>query len=261
MKDRKVILIAAVCGVIAVLLIQTFLSNVEKKYKVGAEPVNVLVAKGYIPEGTLLTEYMVEIRRVPRNFLSPGALTDLSQLVNEQGMYVNATLVPILEGEQITSTKLTQPGKETGLSIIIPEGHRAVSVEITDVSGVAKLIKPGDHVDVIGTNEFIIKYKPVIKTFLLFQNVLVLAVDQQIMGTVVVPEKQSEGEGKEAGMLGSSGEDTGERIPTITLALPPQDALKLVHLANSGKVRLALRPIGEKTVVPLKTIESEDLVR
>ncbi|PIU18787.1 MAG: Flp pilus assembly protein CpaB, partial [Elusimicrobia bacterium CG08_land_8_20_14_0_20_44_26] len=136
-------MIAAVFGIVAVLLVQAFLSKVENKYRIGAEPVNVLVAKGYISEGTLVTEYMVEVKRIPRNFLAPGAITSVRQLMNEQGIYINATLVPILENEQITSTKLIQPGKETGMSIIIPEGYRAVSVEVTDVTGVARLIKPG----------------------------------------------------------------------------------------------------------------------
>ena len=38
-----------------------------------------------------------------------------------------------------------------GVSSTIDRGYRAVSVQITDVSGVAGLIQPGSHVDVIFT--------------------------------------------------------------------------------------------------------------
>ncbi|MCD6413058.1 MAG: Flp pilus assembly protein CpaB [Elusimicrobia bacterium] len=259
MKKKKIVLIAAVFGIVAVLLVQAFISSVENRYKVGSEPVNVLVAKGYIPEGTLVTDYMVEVRRVPREYLSPGAVTSINQLMNEQGKFINATVVPIMEGEQITTTKLVQPGKQTGMSILIPEGYRAVSIEISDVSGVARLIKPGDHVDIIGTCELVIKHKPIAETFTLFQNVLVLAIDQQMMGTTVVPEKQ-QSESASEGML-SSGEDTGEKIPTATLALKPAEAQKITHLAKVGEIKLALRPIGEKTVFPLGATETSDLVK
>lgn len=257
MKNRKIILIAAVFGIIAVLLIQTFLSSVENKYKTGAEPVNVLVSKGYISEGTLVTEYMVDIKRIPRNFLAPGAITSVSQLMNEQGTFINATVVPILEGEQITSTKLVQPGKTTGMSIIIPEGYRAVSIEITDVSGVARLIKPGDRVDIIGTCDFVVKHRTTKQTFTALQNVLVLAYEQNIMGTMVVPEKQRR-EGEEEMTADEGAED---KIPTVTLALSPADAQKVTHLARVGEIKLALRPIGEKHQVELKTIDTLDIVK
>jgi len=258
MQNRKVILIAAVFGVMAVLLIQTFLSNVEKKYKVGAEPVNILVAKGYISEGTLVTEYMVDTKPFPRNFVTPGAITSVRQLMNEQGMYVNATLVPIMEGEQITSTKLVQPGKETGMSIVIPEGYRAVSVRVTDVSAVARLIKPGDRVDIIGTSEFTIKHRPIVRSFTALQNILVLAYNQDIMGTLIAPEKQAE-EGQELGEMPE--DDSQERIPTVTLALTPLQAQRVTHLEKVGEIKLSLRPIGEKATQSLSVTETGDLLR
>ncbi|MBA3052159.1 MAG: Flp pilus assembly protein CpaB [Candidatus Omnitrophica bacterium] len=256
MQNRKVILIAAVFGLMAVLLVQTFLSSVEKKYKVGSEPVNVLVAKGYISEGTLITEDMVDIKRIPRNFVQPGAVTSVKQLMNEQGMYVNATLVPILEGEQVTSTKLVQPGKETGMSIVIPEGYRAVSVAVNDITGVARLIKPGDRVDVIGTSEFTVKHRPIVRSFTAFQNVLVLAYNQNIMGTVIAPEKK---EGQGMGEMPQ--EDQQEKIPTVTLALTPDQAQKITHLAKIGEIQLSLRPIGEKATPGLSVIDTDDLLR
>ncbi|MBA3066536.1 Flp pilus assembly protein CpaB [bacterium] len=255
MQNRKVILIAAVFGVLAVLLVQVFLSNIEKKYKVGAEPVNVLIAKGYISEGTLVTEYMVDTKPFPRNFVSPGAVTSIKQLMNEQGMYINATLVPILEGEQVTSTKLVQPGKETGMSIVIPEGYRAVSIAVTDITGVARLIKPGDRVDVIGTSEFMVKHRPMVRSFTAFQNVLVLAYNQNIMGTVIAPEKKAE-----QGMGEMPEDDKQEKIPTVTLSLTPNQAQKITHLVRIGEIQLSLRPIGEKATPELSVIDTEDLL-
>ncbi|PKM99678.1 MAG: Flp pilus assembly protein CpaB [Elusimicrobia bacterium HGW-Elusimicrobia-2] len=257
MQNRKVILIAAVFGVLAVLLVQAFLSSIEKKYKVGAEPVNVLVAKGYISEGTLVTEYMVDTKSFPRNFVSPGAVTSIKQLMNEQGMYINATLVPILEGEQVTSTKLVQPGKETGMSIVIPEGYRAVSIAVTDITGVARLIKPGDRVDVIGTSEFMVKHRPMVRSFTAFQNVLVLAYNQNIMGTVIAPDKKA-AEGQGIGEMLE--EDKQEKIPTVTLALTPNQAQKITHLVRIGEIQLSLRPIGEKATPELSVIDTEDLL-
>ena len=53
--------------------------------------------------------------------------------------------------EPVLQSKLSDMTSVEGVASTIERGYRAVSVQITDVSGVAGLIQPGSHVDVLFT--------------------------------------------------------------------------------------------------------------
>lgn len=57
-------------------------------------------------------------------------------------------LVAMSASEPVLNSKLSAPTSVEGVSSTIETGYRAVSVQITDVSGVAGLIQPGSRVDV-----------------------------------------------------------------------------------------------------------------
>jgi pilus assembly protein CpaB len=60
-------------------------------------------------------------------------------------------LTPAVKGTPIVQTMLAPQGAGSGMQSLIPEGKRAVTVEINEFSGVAGNLIPGCHVDIVST--------------------------------------------------------------------------------------------------------------
>ncbi len=242
MKNKKVLFFALILALAAAILTIGLVGSLERKYREGARSVDVLKAKGYIPEGTLLTQYMVEVTKVPLENKQPKALDKVEQLVNETGMNIYATLVPIEAGEQVLMTKLATAGKDTGLAIVVPEGRRAVTVSVDVASGVADLIRPGNTVDVICTME------DQGRAVTVLQNVLVLACKQEILGSQKTT-KSAVTAGSPAD-LGDTSAVAPEDIPaSVTIAVTPSEAQTLALASVTGTLRLSLRGLNDNGTV------------
>lgn len=232
MKNKKVFLIAVTMGLFAVILTFMLVRSMELKYRSGAQMTEVLVARGYIAEGTLLKDYMVDVIKVPSAYKQPKALESISQLVNES----YATAVPVEQGEQIVSTKLLRPGKDTGLAIVVPENKRAISVNVDSASGIAELIKPGNYVDVICTID------EQDKSVTVLQNVLVLAWKQNILGA-------SASKTPSVGNIADVSASSEDMLPTVTLAVSPYEAQAVALALEKGTLRLVLRGLNDHNIV------------
>jgi pilus assembly protein CpaB len=102
---------------------------------------------------------------------------------------------------------------------VIDQGYRAVSVSITDVTGVAGLIQPGSKVDVLFTRPGSMAEAT---TSTILQNVKVLSTGRTVaVGQTVDPK--------------------APKSPVVTLVLKPVDAQKLELAKNEGKISLSLR--------------------
>ena len=251
LAGKKGIIIPAALAVLALLLTFQYIKQREEALGLRAEPVKVVVAKQNIPRLTRLDETLVEVNEIPRQFVQPGALKSLKEVMRQ----VNTA--PILKGEQVLGTKLAAFGAETGLAIKVPKGMRAVTVATNLVTGVAGLIKPGNFVDVLGTFEFGDMKKSDKKTFTVFQNVLVLAVEQNIgiesEAAKAMTMKEREEKGSAPQVPGSLPFGRTKKGATnATLALTPQQAQGLVLAQSSGDISLVLRSIFEsREVAPL----------
>jgi pilus assembly protein CpaB len=130
-------------------------------------------------------------------------------------------IIPIGVREPITTTKLAPEGTEGGLSAVIPQGYRAMTVKVDDVVGVSGFIMPGSFVDVVaiivppGQDQ----KGPISKIVL--QSIKVLASGPKID----TPENQR----------------TPSEVRAVTLQVTPDDAEKLVLAANEGKLQLVMR--------------------
>jgi len=268
MQDRKKIILAVVIGVLGAIFVAVYINNVEKRFRTTEDLQEVLVSMEYIPARTLVTTKNVGKISVPKQWAQPGSLTPQDRLVNEQGKSLYAALLPIEKGEQILSNKISLLGEETGLAFTIPEGKRAVSITLEDARAVAKLLKPGDFVDVIvgidyikaasssgfgGGKEF--------KTMAIFQSVLILAVEDQL----VVKKVEAVETGRDKDRRGQSSTQRGGMGGkfTVTVALLPEEVTKFIYIRDSGEVTLVLRAPGDKAekdipIVDLKTFIKEE---
>jgi pilus assembly protein CpaB len=119
-----------------------------------------------------------------------------------------------------------------------------------EITGVAGLLKAGDYVDVFVT--FDQQAVGDHASRLLLQNALVLAVNRD---SASIPEKENPSQ-KEAAK-----ETVGFKITTVTLAVSPEDVVKVTLSEEKGKVRFALRPyIPEDGKTAEKTVTPKDIV-
>jgi pilus assembly protein CpaB len=134
-------------------------------------------------------------------------------------------LLTIKPGDPITDAKLIPLEGPPGiLSYKIPEGHRAMTVGVNQVSGVAGFINPGNKVDIVLTTTPAGFEEPISKIIL--QDVPVLATGE------VVERPVEEG-------------GAAKIVPTVTLDLTPEDTERLALASNQGSLQLILRRVGE----------------
>lgn len=231
-KDRQRGLIFTVVGILlallAALLSFSYLNRLERQV---GEKTSVLVADRDIPAGTMITEDMLSLEEIPIAYIPGPYLTDPRHAIGR---------FPVIH---IDAGGLVHRGA-LGRGLQIEHGMRAVTIDVNKVTGVGGLLSPGDHVDVIVS--YVADITKVSITELVWQDVEVLAA-----GTATEPK----GLDDPANQLGSDSSDRYASSPSVaerstmshvTLALKPEDAVKLSYLSNFGEeVRLVLRSRGD----------------
>ena len=149
MKSRLAMVITAlILAALATIGAMIYIQSINARIKEGATPLNVLIAKQPVREGTSLQDLkdqdLTEIERIPKRYVVEGAYSDLSQIDGE----ILTTSLSV--GEQLTSSKFRKKS-QAGLSYQIPEAMLAISIPVDEVIGVSDQIKQGDRVDVIAT--------------------------------------------------------------------------------------------------------------
>jgi pilus assembly protein CpaB len=197
------------------------------------QKIDVLAAGATLRAGTLLKPDDLEIRQIAEGDVPTGARRDTPQARSELfGAMVRQTLLP---HQVILPADVMRPGDHGFLAAVLTPGRRAVSVAVDAVSGTAGLIWPGDHVDLILTQQIddpsvSIGCRYAGETVL--KDVRVIAIDQQLVqgGT-------------------SNTADTSQQSRTVTLEVSPEDAEKVAVATRLGKLELAVRPVDAGTPV------------
>lgn len=209
-----VAVVALLLGGIATLVAHNYLKN-----QVGRPFQGVPVASAAVdlPLGAKLNGTQVKLVTWPKDAVPSGGYTNPSPLVGR------VLVRPLSAGEVITESKL-MPLKAGGImTYMVPEGHRAVTVSVNEVAGVAGFITPNSRVDILLTipRPGSANDKDNISKIIL-QNVPVLATGQ-------VTEQ------KEGGKPGV--------VPTVTLDVTPEEAEKLIVGTKKGSLQLLLRNV------------------
>ncbi len=216
---------------------------------------SVLVAARDLGARTLLGPEDVTVITLPVRARHPQALTRPEEAIGRVVRY------PLTAGEQILAGKLADDRRSASLADIIPPGKRAVAIQVSEVIGVGGLLQPGDKVDILALFDKQTYGKDA--AFLLLQNVEVLAVAQTTL---------TEAEEPAATPLSRLSGPTPTPVPgaprtlspparptpkpqpqakTVTVAVTPEEAQRLALAEKTASLRLALRPVGDSTVVEL----------
>ena len=141
MKNKRAIGMMAVAilfGIVAVALASRWLLD-----KSVGKMNRIAVATTDIHRGQRLSPEMLRMEERPAKSIPKDAFADAVPL-GERVLKSN-----LLKGEIITEAKLAPLGTMGGLSALIGEGRRAITVRVNDVIGVAGFALPGNFVDII----------------------------------------------------------------------------------------------------------------
>lgn len=240
MSPRKLILFCAFFALMIFIILYSTLSSFEgKKEEKTPEVAGVAVIEAAtdISPRTVITDDMLKASVVPESLLPPGALTDKKLIVGHKAG------VTILAGDVITRRKLDVTAG-AGFQGLIPDGMRALSFAINDISGVSGFAKPGDHVDILLISSQDGKNRVTSK--MLLRDVLLLAINKSSMGQGYVAPKKDDKDGKDGSQISAQPRRTDTSsmgTPAVaTVALSPYDAAKLTASLQVGQVQLMLRP-------------------
>jgi pilus assembly protein CpaB len=217
MRNKRLIiaLLAAVTfGLIAAVSVKQYLLSAQTFSRTN----EVVVAKVEIPVGSRIIPEQLTIAQFPADVTPEGAISVIDDKL--VGRVVVTTISP---RDPVTEVKLAPVGSLGGLSSVIPEGYRAMTVKVDDVVGVSGFILPGTLVDIVvvitppkgsGNEEMISK--------IVLQNIKVLASGQNIDK----PKNDREVE---------------RSVKAVTLQVTPEQAEKLALASSEGKLQLVMR--------------------
>ena len=239
MRNRSFILlsVALICGLIASLGVTRALSKRSSPPGGAAlEMVPILVAAQDIPMGDPITPEFLRSEPWPKHKIPRGAITDVQKVLGRRPktrIYANT---PILENQLLAKGESTVDPTEH-----IPPGYRVVSVQVDEVIGAGRLIRPGDRVDIlVFIQRNLARGIPETITRTILQDVKVFAVgDQFDLQTV-------------------------EKKPSITarsvsLLVTPRQAEILMLATELGSIRLSLRSHADGGVMELPGSSPRDL--
>ncbi len=244
MQKKALILLflALVMGGVAVVLVNLLLQQEGvQQAEVEAVPMTkVVVAAVELKMGTRLSRLSIKEVDMPVENLPKGVFHSLSELVpegDEQARMAPVVLERVVENEIILPYKLSPHGARTGLPRKIPEDMRAFTIEVSEVSGVAGFVLPGNYVDVLLTSTIGRTDKnPATRTLL--QNVEVLGVDQ----------------------ISSEDEDNPQVVNAVTLLVTPKEGKMLALGDKVGELNLLLRNEFDASIVSQEIVSITTLL-
>lgn len=216
----------------------------------------VVVAKSDIPVGTFLREDMLGWQAWPNDTLDPNYMVQGQNDPKTQAPYDTKSLVgtvarlPIAAGQPITNARIVRPGEQGFLAAALKPGMRAITVGVSETSGIAGLVFPGDRVDLLLTHEIANstgqtgEKRHASETVL--ENIRVLAIDQSLSHQT--DAKQTAG----PAVVGK----------TATIEVNPKQAEMVAVAGTLGALSLSLRslasPDGGTTVTDIRDIPDPD---
>jgi pilus assembly protein CpaB len=204
------LLVALLAGGAAVLFASRWmLAQASASGQVAVAAVEVEIGARLVPE-------MLRLVTWPAGSVPPGAFAELAPL---DGRVVKTS---VTRGEPILEGKLAPAGTKGGLSAVVADGKRAMTVRVNDVVGVAGFTLPGNYVDImVNTQNEGSKRGDQDQTIskIVLERILVLAIAQE-----------------------SSRDETKPRVVNaVTLEVTPEQAENLDLARSVGTLSLVLR--------------------
>ncbi|MCF7849209.1 MAG: Flp pilus assembly protein CpaB [Kiritimatiellales bacterium] len=225
MKNKLVLIVAVLVGILAFWLSARYLEKERAKLYEGAVKIKVIVARRDLPAMSILKAEDLGMKSAYKSSIGDNVFLpeDFNKIKGKRLKY------PLKRNEPVWWSHVDMPrGIEVGLAPMIAKGKRAISVSISGAPAVSGLVKPNDHVDLLGTFTFPSPTNPQqveSATLTLMQNVTVLATGMQL-----------------ASQLGEDTTSQQAGYSTVTFEVSPREAEIVVFAQQTrGQLYLSLR--------------------
>jgi len=271
MENKRAIIVSLICFTISMILITAYVRvrRWEMTRDFGDE-VDVVVAAVGIREYGLIREDMLQVTKVFKNYRQPQTAVDLKDVVGK------AAYVTFYPGEQITLTKLIHADGRPVLDRQVEKKMRAITLNISPWTGVGRLIRPGNRVDILVTPNYDMGGTNIFEVKTLLQNVLVLATGKNLQNSVptrvnreVLNVLEEEVEMRRRKDFSNSGTESlnttrpDDNYSSLTLQLGPEEAEKILFLSHQfGDQRLyfVLRNPADQGMEKMETTLLDDVL-
>jgi pilus assembly protein CpaB len=215
LKNSRALTMIGLSFVVAAVAVWVASRWVSQQSTLGTK--QLAVAALDIPAGSRLTADMLRVVPWPSAALPAGGTSHSEVLV---GRVVKS---PVAQGEPLTEARLAPAGTKGGLSAVVADGKRAMTVRVNDVIGVAGFALPGNYVDIIVNTQEDRPGQPSSEdkrvSKIVLERILVLAVAQE-----------------------SGRDETRPKVVNaVTLELSPEQAEALDLARSVGTLSLVLR--------------------
>jgi len=202
--------------------------------------VDVFVANRPLRYGESLAEDAVRVVKWPENAIPEGAFVKAEDLFPANTDDKRYVLRAMEKDEAILAVKVTEPGKDAGITSRLERGMRAFAIRVDVSSGVSGFLRPGDRVDVYWTGNTgdAMEGSRGEVTRLIEAGVQLIAVDQKaggdLEGTVIAR--------------------------TVTVSATPQQVAALAQAQTTGRLSLALVGAEDDTIAAAIEVDQRKLL-
>ena len=203
----------------------------------------VLVAKKALPVGTIIDADAFTYQPWPKELMQGAYYIEGSPDANPQSLMGQVVRYPITAGQPVTRGTLVGPQDRGFLAAALGAGMRAVTVPVNASTGVAGFVFPGDHVDLVLTQQVDGggDGPPLKVSETVVRNIRVLATDQR------VDDKDKDGKIQV------------KTFNHVTLEVTPRIAEKISVAQSVGTLSLSLRSLADNGADLERAIASGDV--
>lgn len=241
-------------GVFATFMLYSY--SQEKKAeleKAAGDKIRVVVAREDIREMDNIYDNVLEIKEKMRSDVEPDSFDSIPAVVG------GVAAIPIKKGQTITKNKVLELGPETGMAILVSPGKRAVTIPVNDDRANAKLIRPGDRVDIMAIIDSGKGLNQKREVTVLMQDVVILATGLNVHNNLPrTIERDPSGRSLIQTTL------TGDtKYNTITIEAKIEEAQDLIYLAatNASSLYFLLRNPHDRKIQPRVTASSSETIQ
>jgi pilus assembly protein CpaB len=191
----------------------------------------VLVAKKALPVGTIIDAESFTFQPWPKELMQSAYYMEGQPDGDPKKLLGTVVRNAITAGQPVTRGSLVGPQDRGFLAAALGPGMRAITVPVNVTAGVAGFVFPGDHVDLVLTQNVQGggDGPPLKVSETIIRNVRVLATDQRVTST------------------DEEGKPKVQTFSNVTIEVTPRIAEKVTVAQNLGQLSLSLRSIADNT--------------
>jgi pilus assembly protein CpaB len=225
------LIIAAVTAVMAKNMFTGASAPQAQAGPVVPEGPQVLVATRVLPVGTIIDAEAFRFQPWPEGLVQDAYYIRGAEGADPSSLIGTVVRTEISAGQPVTRGAVIRPGERGFLAAALGPGMRAVTVSVSETSGVAGFVFPGDRVDIVLTQEVEGggDGDPLRVSETIIRNIRVLAVDQRINAR------------------DAEGNQVAQNTSTVTFEATPQIAEKIAVAQRIGSLTMSLRSLADNS--------------